>query len=64
MSTLLAHWHFFIIVWGHHHWLADLLGWLRYAYPGMPGRWYGQYAHYLTSTYGTGRALLTAIRPW
>ena len=57
-------WLFFTFLWTHHHHLADLLGWLRYEYPGMPGSWYPHYAHYLVSHYGTGRNLLTAIRPY
>lgn len=64
MAALLANWHFFLFVWAHCHHMADLRGWLRTEYPGMPGAWYGQYARNLVRAYGTGRDLLVAVRPY
>lgn len=61
---LMTAWHFFVFVWLHSHWLGDLGGWLRVEYPGMPGPWYMHQAHWLVDTYGTGRDLLIAVRPW
>jgi hypothetical protein len=59
-----AAFHFFTFVWVHHHYFHDLLGFLRWEYPGMPGSWYTQYAHWLLHTFGTGQGLLTAVRPY
>jgi len=55
-------WHFFVFMWTHHLHLSDLIGWLRHEYPGMPSKWYGQYAHWLTTHY-TGHDLLVAVEP-
>lgn len=57
-------WQFFVYAWTHWHHLADLIGWERHLYPGMPGGWYRQDATWLVRTYGTGRDLLIAVRPW
>lgn len=61
---MIAAWHFFVFVWTHHHHLADLIGWLRHEYPGMPSSWYRTYALDLERTYGTGPDLLLAVRPY
>lgn len=61
---MITMWHFFVFMWTRHHHLADLIGWLRVYFPGMPGGWYRPFALYLVHTYGTGRDLLISIRPY
>lgn len=57
-------WHFFVFMWARHHHLADLIGYLRWYFPGMSTGWYRPFAKYLLHTYGSGNGLLIAIRPW